>query len=247
MFHELEINNGFDLLFFLKNKINVGDNFSWWQPSEYSYLVLNGIELKGFKYNHFPLFSHLISAILFQNTKYENASKAINNLFSHSILQKCDGDFTELDLMRCNEINLNNIANLDPKFLSKLIYSAGFYNQKSVRIVNLCINIKKEFRNFQSFSENASLEWILSQKGIGLESALSILNYALKKEYLVFDSYTRKFLSNFGYEFLEYESFVSFFAMDIKKISLLYEFDISLSQVYARLHGKIVEICKKYK
>ncbi|MCE3039199.1 3-methyladenine DNA glycosylase [Helicobacter anatolicus] len=178
-------------------------------------------------------FEVVVGAILTQNTKWENVEKSLKNLKDSHILCK---DNTQ---------SLKNFSKLSVQSLANLIYPSGFYNQKSSRLYRLSLAILEEFGNFENFVENVSREWLLSQKGIGMESADSILNYACDREVMVVDKYTQKLLASLGYEFDDYEEIQSWLERGIKEnFSQLQEYK-SLSLVYARFHGKIVEFSKK--
>ncbi|PAF41964.1 hypothetical protein BKH40_08160 [Helicobacter sp. 11S02629-2] len=194
------------------------------------------MELKGALNPNKPIFSLIISSILAQNTNYFNAKKALENLIAANII----------DDENPNK-SIKSLLALDVVSLASLIKTAGFYNQKAPRILKLVQNIKQDFGSFETFSKDASYEWLIEQKGIGNESALAILNYALKKEVLVIDKYTIKLLGLIGYECEDAQSATSFLTKDIQKAKSLYDFDISLAQLYARLHGKIVEFGKANK
>lgn len=231
----LKINSGYDLFYFLKQHIYVGDENSWWWPSKSSIRVIGFVEINGAKNPLKPVFSHLISSILGQNTKYENAAKALDNLYKNNIFKEDE------------DKSIESFLNLAQENLAFIIKSSGFYNQKARNILLLLANLKSDFSSFANFYENVTREWLLSQKGIGPESCDGILNYCLKKEELVGDKYTQKLLATLGYEFFSYEDMVVFLKQDLYRAKSLYSFDISLAQIYARFHGKIVEFSKKYK
>ena len=144
---------------------------------------------------------------------------------------------------RQNKI-LEILSNENLHLISEIIRKAGFYNQKALRIQMICRNILKDFGNFETFYDEVSKEWLLSQKGIGNESASSILNYALRREEMVVDSYTHRLLCYIGYEFENYEDMQTFLCNNLERAADLYDFEIPLSQIMARLHGKIVEFSK---
>ena len=139
---------------------------------------------------------------------------------------------------------LEILSNENLHLISEIIRKAGFYNQKALRIQMICRNILKDFGNFETFYDEVSKEWLLSQKGIGNESASSILNYALRREEMVVDSYTHRLLCYIGYEFENYEDMQTFLCNNLERAADLYDFEIPLSQIMARLHGKIVEFSK---
>lgn len=166
----------------------------------------------------------IIGAILTQNTKWENVESSFTNLEKFS------------------DFSLDSILNLDSSILENSIRPSGFFRQKSLRIKQLFNNIQNEFLDIENFSLNVAREWLLAQKGIGFETADSILNYALRREIMVVDKYSYKLLCSLGIEIDNYEDLQNWF-MDSSLIDL-YE-NMSLVQIYARYHGKIVEFSKK--
>ena len=172
----------------------------------------------------------VFGTILVQNTKWEQVKKAINNLKSRNLL------------------SLQSFVNMDLRLLEYLIQNCGFYRQKALYLKLLATNIINEFGDFDCFKNNASREWLLNQKGIGFESADSILNYAFYREVMVVDKYTQKLLSAQGFEFEDYESLQDWLVCGIvenyDKVENLYYKEIPLSKVYARFHAKIVEFSK---
>jgi endonuclease-3 related protein len=162
-------------------------------------------------------FEVVVGTILTQNTTWKNVEKS---------LKKLDG-YLELD----------SFLSLDEQKLKELIRSSGFYNQKAPRLLKLAQNIKDEFRTFKIFQNKVSREWLLQQKGIGKESADSILCYGCFRDEMVVDSYTKRFLKTFDIEFKNYDEYKEFLEYGMKK-----NFKNSdLNLVYARFHGMIVE------
>lgn len=209
--------DSYDVLIALKKLDLLKDRSSWWWPNALSFEVVVG-------------------AILTQNTKWENVEKSLNSLKVHSILSD-------------DESSLKNIAQIQQDVLASHIVPSGFFNQKSARLIMLCRNILEDFGSFGGFTEGVDREWLLSQKGVGKESADSILNYACAKEVMVVDKYTYKFLCALGVEIEDYDELQAWFEnglnANIKKTLELYENKITLAQIYARFHGKIVESSKK--
>lgn len=127
-------------------------------------------------------FEMMVGAILTQNTTWSNVEKAITNL----------GD----------RLSPEFIAAVDQDELAQLIRSSGYYNQKALKLKALtawfhrydyCID-KAAQQNGQVLREE-----LLAVKGIGQETADSILLYALHKPFFVIDTYTRRILSRLGY------------------------------------------------
>jgi len=125
-------------------------------------------------------FEVTVGAILTQNTSWQNVEKAIDNLKKHNLLHP------------------RKLHKLTKEKLGRLIKSAGFFNLKAKRL--------KEFLNFifkryegdlgklslvDTFTLRAEL---LSVKGIGPETADSMLLYAFNKPVFVIDAYTRRIL-----------------------------------------------------
>jgi endonuclease-3 related protein len=175
---------------------------------------------------NFGTFEVVLGAVLTQNTKWENVQKALENL---------------------KGMGLEDIASFEPSYLAELIKPAGFYNQKSKRLITLSRNILRDFGDFENFKQNVEREWLLSQKGIGFETADSILCYACGRDTMVMDAYTKRLLKKHGYEFESYDEMKEWFERGVEenwdKLAELYENDLNLC--YSRYHGKIVEFMKR--
>ncbi|MDR1007277.1 MAG: hypothetical protein LBL65_01770 [Campylobacteraceae bacterium] len=172
-------------------------------------------------------FEVVVGAILTQQTKWSNVEISLSNLKNRSLLTSYA------------------LADIDEYELSLLIEKSGFKVQKAARLKRLARNIIKEFGDFEDFRQNVNREWLLAQKGIGLESADAILCYACLKPVMVVDSYANRLLKSFGYEFGSYEETQEWFYDGILGrwggICELYDNENTL---FARFHGKIVEFCK---
>jgi endonuclease-3 related protein len=173
----------------------------------------------------------IVGTILTQQTKWEKVEKSLDNL-------------------RANNINsLEDISKLDNKTLSALIKPSGFYNTKAKYLLGISKNIINDFGNFEDFCTEVSRDWLLAQKGVGEESADSILCYGCLQDYFVMDAYTARLVGAFGYEFDSYENLSDWMNSGISankdKIDKLYDKYMSLNEIYARFHGKIVEYCKE--
>jgi endonuclease-3 related protein len=168
----------------------------------------------------------LISTILTQNTKWQNVEKSMNNL---------------------DEVSLEYLIQIDEVILANKIAASGFKNQKSKRLKLLAKNIVDEFGDFENFQENVTREWLLSQKGIGRETADAILCYVCFREIMVVDKYTQKLLANKGMEFYEYEDIQYFLQRGIEDNfdKIAKENENNLNLCYARFHGMIVEYMKR--
>jgi len=164
-------------------------------------------------------FEVIVGAILTQQTKWQKVEKSLANL-------------KDADLL-----NLEKLAMCDLKELQTLIKPSGFYNTKAKYLKGISKAVLDEFGSFEEFKEEASREWLLAQKGVGEETADSILCYGCYRPEMVVDSYTDRILRTFGYEFESYG--------DIKEwlVSGYHDKD---SQFFALYHGMIVEFAKLY-
>ena len=172
----------------------------------------------------------VIGAILTQQTKWEKVEKSLRNLKEAGV------------------DSLDKIADLDSKTLAKLIKPSGFYNTKAKYLLGISRAIIKDFGDFENFSEEVSRDWLLSQKGLGKESADSILCYGCKRDVMVADAYSYRLLKELGFEYEEYDDIANWLkegvARNLENVERLYEKEMSLNEIYALFHGEIVEYCK---
>lgn len=128
-------------------------------------------------------FEIMLGAVLTQSVSWTNVEKAISQLKQRGLL-----DPHLLDQLTAEEI-------------APIIKSTGYYNQKARKIKNLlCWLASYDYDICKIIKrDGASLRQELLQiKGIGPETADSILLYALDKKYFVVDAYTRRIFSRLG-------------------------------------------------
>ncbi|MBD3259675.1 hypothetical protein GF371_03530 [Candidatus Woesearchaeota archaeon] len=169
-----------------------------------------------------PLFEIIIGTILTQNTAWQNAEKAIINLCSNNLI----------DIGKIKKINRKRLANL--------IRSAGYYNQKAERLKIVAQHLAK-YPSIKVFFDRPAEELreeLLSIKGIGPETADSILLYAGNKPCFVVDAYTKRIFSRLGLceQDIDYHELQKIFIDSLKK-------DVRLFQEY---HALIVECAKLF-
>ena len=172
----------------------------------------------------------IVGVVLTQQAKWEKVEKSLENLAYAGVS------------------SLEDMVRLEVSSLAELIKPSGFYNTKAKNLHRLVGAILEEFGSFENFCDAVDLEWLLSQKGIGEESADSILCYACLKEALVVDAYTARLLNAYGYEFESYAALQAWMLeglSDLAKIEVLYGKTITRHELYARFHGKVVEFCKE--
>ncbi len=177
-------------------------------------------------------FEVIIGAILTQQAKWERVEESLVNLKEGGL------------------ITLESLSRAEIEQISTLIKPSGFYNTKAVRLQKLCQNILNEFHTFEMFQNDVTRDWLLEQKGIGMESADSILCYGCGREAFVVDIYTYRLLEAFGYNFDSYIQIQAWMQEGIEanfdKITQMYDTKMTLHSVYARFHGMIVEFSKEH-
>ncbi|MCJ7730025.1 MAG: endonuclease III domain-containing protein [Sedimentisphaerales bacterium] len=126
-------------------------------------------------------FEIIIGAILTQNTNWTNVEKAIANLKKAKVLSPA------------------KLHHLDIKKLADLIRPAGYFNIKAKRLNNfldwLFENYAGQLKNLEDIPTDRLRSELLSVKGIGPETADSILLYALNRPVFVIDAYTARICS----------------------------------------------------
>jgi len=169
-------------------------------------------------------FEVVIGAILTQNTNWSNVEKAIKNLKT------------------AGKLSPEGIYELSVTELAKLIRPSGFFNVKAKRVkafINWLFsryegNLSKMFaRDLQSLRSE-----LLSVKGIGPETADSILLYAGNMPTFVVDAYTHRIFSRHELipEESTYDDMKSFFEENLPK-------DVQLFNEY---HALLVNIGKMF-
>jgi len=151
----------------------------------------------------------IIGAILTQRTNWKNVELAFSNLKKAKIN------------------SLKDILKIKPKKLERLIRPSGFYKAKSQYLINLAKFIIKNYGSLTKMKKEDGKklrEKLLKLKGIGPETADSILLYALDKPVFVIDEYTRRLVKKrnlaqkFSYDFLQ-----DLFEKNLKKDLRLYQ------------------------
>lgn len=129
-------------------------------------------------------FEVAVGAILTQNTNWANVEKAIANLRAHDLLTP------------------GRLAAANHAEIQRHIQPSGFFRQKALKL-RAFLDFLEELR---SFDFNAFHSWqthdlrgrLLEVKGIGPETADSILLYALNRPVFVVDAYTARICQRHG-------------------------------------------------
>ncbi len=123
----------------------------------------------------------ILGAILTQNTSWENAKKAIDKLKREGL------------------ISVDGLRLISYEDLAQLIRPSGYYNQKALKIKNFIGFLVEEYGGDLGKMLSEDTERLRSKllriRGIGPETADSILLYAAKKPVFVVDTYTYRILS----------------------------------------------------
>ncbi len=172
-------------------------------------------------------FEIAVGAVLTQNTAWNNVEKAIKGLKSKGSL------------------SLSDILSYDPNVLAEVIRPAGNFNRKSIYLRNLCsfiqVELGGELTSLIDIPLPQARNSLLSIKGIGKETADSMLCYAVGLPVLVIDAYTRRILGRiFGEELLEalpgrgYDDLATFLTSNL----------MGDTQFYNRFHALMVILAK---
>ncbi len=167
-------------------------------------------------------FEVVVGAILTQNTQWARVTLSLSNLAQADVL------------------TLEALSTIDPETLMELIRPSGLIKAKAKNIILLCQAILESFGSFETFRHEVTREWLLCQKGIGPETADSILCYACERPVMVVDSYTARLLRAFGYEFENYSDLQEWCEHGIRE----HCDEETLQQTFAHFHGMIVEYVK---
>jgi endonuclease-3 related protein len=125
-------------------------------------------------------FEVIVGAILVQNTAWTNVERAIANL-------------REAEALR-----VDAIREIPAERLEQLVRPSGYFRQKAARLKEFARLVDAEFSGsvelMLAMPTERLREKLLAQKGIGPETADSILLYAGQHPIFVVDAYTRRVL-----------------------------------------------------
>ncbi len=168
----------------------------------------------------------IIGAILTQNVNWKNVEKAISNLKANDLL------------------SFEQIQRCPVESIARLIIPTRYYNQKARRLKDFAEFMRAEysFSFEQMFARETAFlrKQLLQIKGIGRETADSILLYAGDKLQFVSDAYTARLLDRLGFvsQKIDYDERVDFITQRIPQ-------DVEL---YKDMHAQIVHfsatVCK---
>ncbi len=166
----------------------------------------------------------MAGAVLTQNTSWKNVEKAIGNLKAKGIL------------------NVEGIWGIPAEMLAEEIRPAGYFNIKAGRLKNLINFIMERYSGDLGLllreKTGALREGLLSVKGIGPETADSILLYAARRPVFVIDAYTYRILNRHGLveDQITYDELQSLFRDNLQEDETLFN----------EFHALIVRIGKDF-
>jgi len=172
-------------------------------------------------------FEVIVGAILTQNTSWKNVAHAVANLREHGLL------------------SFEALCAVPEPLLAELIRSSGYYNQKARKLKAFCRHVCEtrhaDLDRFLAQDTDTLRSELLRIRGVGPETADSIVLYAAHKPSFVVDTYTHRVFSRHGWvqESPSYDELRGFF-MDCL------EADVGLFQ---ELHALLVRtghlFCRK--
>ena len=174
-------------------------------------------------------FEIMVGAILTQNTNWKNVERAIDNL------------------KRADVLSLTAMSDLPRDLLAEYIRPAGYYNIKASRLQNFFTLINVHWDGDLDFllsqPRDTLREQLLSVKGIGPETADSMVLYAAGQPIFVIDAYTHRILTRHEIidESFDYHAIQELFMDNLEEDTRLFnEYHALIVQV-----GK--DFCKKSK
>jgi len=152
----------------------------------------------------------MVGAILTQNTAWRNVEKAIGNLKARGLL------------------TIKGLHSTPTPKLADLIRPSGYFNQKALRLKDFTAFIveKHQGRLEHLFSQSTPKlrEELLSQKGIGPETADAMMLYAGDHLTFVIDAYTLRFAKRYPLSFEPvYETARAYFQQNLPKDLYIYQ------------------------
>lgn len=144
----------------------------------------------------------VVGALLTQNTNWKNVEKAIANL------------------KKAGKLEPRRLLETENRELETLIRPSGFYRQKAERLKLLTA----KYLDIIKRGSLPTRDELLLVKGVGKETADSILLYAFDLPYFVIDAYTKRFCSHHAlFEGKEYDEYRLFFESSLPRSVQLYK------------------------
>ena len=197
-------------------------HLDWWPTGSYKSLDIDKskylVEVDdSYPEEYIDQFEIIMGTILTQNTTWVSVDKALANLALYT-------DF--------NPNNILEFINTDTDRFKQLIKPSGYFNQKTIYLKN----IAEFFIDLDG--RTPTRKEVLAVKGVGNETADSILLYAFGEKEFVVDAYTKRIFSYLGFikETATYHQVKKLFEEN-------YQGDV---EDYKQYHALIVEHAKNY-
>jgi len=169
----------------------------------------------------------MVGAVLTQNTAWGNVEKAIVNF----------GD----------NLSPQFVQNADMEKLAEIIYPAGFFNQKSVYLKTMTDWFEKYDFDVKIVQEKPLEKLrpeLLSVKGIGKETADSILLYAFGFPTFVVDAYTARLCERYPLKVKKnYDYIKAYFEENLTKNVEVYNNFHAMIVINAKEHCRKKPLC----
>jgi endonuclease-3 related protein len=167
-------------------------------------------------------FEIIVGALLTQQTSWSAVEKAIDNLKEAGMLAP------------------KSLAKARPSAVQRHIRCTGFYRQKTRSIMEMARHITNEYdgsvERFLAGGTDTKRDELLNLRGVGFETADSILLYVKEAPIFVVDAYTYRLFDRLGYALKrDYEATRRFFEGRLPR-------DVAL---YKELHALIDIHCKR--
>ncbi len=185
----------------------------WWP--------INNVYKKRYSLTNEEKFEIIIGAILTQNTAWTNVEKALN------------------ESRKNNCLSLKGILETRHETLAMYIKSSGYNNQKAERLKIVAqFLLQHPLEELQNMEIKELRTLLLSVKGIGPETADSIILYAFAKPSFVIDAYTKRIISRIGFcrKDVSYDELQTLITNNIEKDT----------EMYNEYHALLVEHAKRY-
>jgi len=169
-------------------------------------------------------FEIIAGAILTQNTNWANVEKAITNLKA------------------ADRLTPEKLYHFDVSQLAELIRPAGYYNIKAKRLKNfvnwLFENYDGMLTNLETLDTDQLRTELLAVRGIGRETADSILLYALERPTFVVDAYTARIA--FRHQLIDPDA-------DYERLRELFQSNLPQdTKLFNEYHALLVKVGKEF-
>lgn len=173
-------------------------------------------------------FEMMVGAILVQNTNWNNVEKAIARLQP--------------------DLSPERIREMSDEELEDRIRPSGFFRMKTQRLRAFLHWLERygdDVEVLQQKDTNVLRKELLAVKGVGAETADSILLYALERPVFVIDAYTHRIMNRIGYDFpKKYEEAQAFFEQALPRSGDLFNDFHAQFVRHAKEHCKKKPVCE---